>query len=89
VHCQKVIGKTVDEDGREIFPYLDYIMPVNKIRVNHYSVKSRKEFAMRGRRGNAVDGLFRHNEKYFKSHDTNEIFDPIMDRWIKKMKSGG
>ncbi|MDR1826385.1 MAG: glycosyltransferase family 92 protein [Rickettsiales bacterium] len=83
VHVQKVIGKTVDENGRAILPFRDYVLSIERIRVNHYSVKSKEEYkARKARGGNADDGRARWDERHFARHDTNEVYDFIMENWV-------
>jgi len=48
---------------------------VNKLRINHYVVKSHEEyFEKRGRWGAQT----RYDERFFRYHDRNDVFDPIL-----------
>lgn len=50
------------------------------LRINHYAVKSREEFA---RKVQLMDGKRRYEKlNYFAYHDRNEVFDPILWRYL-------
>ncbi len=92
-HIHAVAGFLVDENGRKL-GYIDQTHNPpshNKIRCNHYLTKSYEEYIARGTRLDA-DGVMggtnghRSPEK-FKQNDTNDVFDPIMDSWIPRVKS--
>ncbi|MCL2737444.1 MAG: glycosyltransferase family 92 protein [Alphaproteobacteria bacterium] len=92
VHGQVVFGKIVDTNGESFHNMRHKADPsyMAKIRIHHYAVKSLEEFAKRAGRGDArfgaAKGLRRYSNDYFKSHDRNEVLDPIMDKWIKELK---
>jgi Glycosyltransferase family 92 len=55
---------------------------VNRLRINHYAVRSRREFAEKLTRhsaeDSAADGTSRLQRGYFAYHDRNEVEDPIL-----------
>lgn len=62
------------------FSYYYVIMrPVSAatLRINHYVVKSRQEFAEKQRRHGA-DRADKYSESFFRYHDRNEVWDPIL-----------
>jgi len=58
----------------------------NSLRVDHFVVKSRREFAVKARRGHAGPGLADRNEAFFLSRDCNEILDPMPAEFIERTK---
>jgi hypothetical protein len=56
---------------------------VEKLRINHYPIKSREEFERKAR--------FKQEKKryegvdYFAYHDRNEVFDPILARYLPEL----
>jgi hypothetical protein len=54
-----------------------------KLRINHYPIKSREEFERKAR--------FKQEKKryqgvdYFAYHDRNEVFDPILARYLPEL----
>lgn len=90
LHHGYVSGKTVTEDRNEIISeFMDrkVYRPHDKIRINHYHCKSWEEYQRRRARGDADTGDSEHYDKtQFNQHDLNEVFDPIMDRWIPRLK---
>ena len=58
-------------------------MSVEQLRINHYPIKSREEFERKARfkqekeRYQGVD--------YFAYHDRNEVFDPILARYLPEL----
>lgn len=58
----------------------------SKIRINHYYTKSKEEFLIKIKKGKADD----KSEKKlsdFEAHDKNDIYDNIMDKYIKIMEN--
>ncbi len=55
---------------------------VSRLRINHYAVRSRQEFAEKRARhaasDPAADGTSRLQRGYFAYHDRNEVHDPIL-----------
>lgn len=91
-HVHKVAGFIIDENGKK----LGYIDQTNnppahdKLRCNHYYTKSRDEYIERLNRGSATtedSKTYRGLDK-FEKYDRNEIYDTVMDRFIKKLKHG-
>jgi hypothetical protein len=60
---------------------------VDRLRINHYPIKSREEFLRKARfkrekrRYDAID--------YFAYHDRNEVFDPILQRYLPALRERG
>ncbi len=59
----------------------------NRLRVDHFVVKSRAEFAAKRRRGRAstIDGI--HHDRFFEERDRNEVFDPMPADFIARTKA--
>lgn len=90
VHRHQVIGKTIDENMTEIrVPYTQQEAHVtyNKFRINHYHCKSWQEYQHRSIRGsgNGINGA-QYTRDFFDHHDCNDIYDPIMERWVEPLK---
>ena len=62
----------------------DCSVSVDHLRINHYPVKSREEFLCKAR--------FKQEKKryegvdYFAYHDRNEVFDPILRRYLPELE---
>jgi hypothetical protein len=60
---------------------------VQRIRINHYPVKSREEFRRKAR--------FKREKKrydsidYFAYHDRNDVYDPILQRYLPALRDRG
>ncbi|MBX3024933.1 hypothetical protein KF840_08475 [bacterium] len=53
---------------------------VEQLRINHYPIKSREEFARKSR---MMEGTRRYDSvDYFAYHDRNDVFDPILSRYL-------
>jgi hypothetical protein len=58
---------------------------VEKLRINHYPVKSREEFERKAR--------FKREKKrydsidYFAYHDRNDVLDPILSRYLPALEA--
>lgn len=89
-HQADVAGFTVDENGRHLGRVHQSTNPpsCNIIRCNHYITKSHEEFIARCRKGSGSGGRAYANDKAkrFAEMDTNDVYDPVMDRWIEKLK---
>jgi hypothetical protein len=55
------------------------------IRINHYRVKSREEYAEKIQRHRGFSGVTPLDEKFFKECDRNEVYDDIMDQYVEKL----
>ncbi|MDR2686068.1 MAG: glycosyltransferase family 92 protein [Rickettsiales bacterium] len=91
VHGHVVFGQTIDELGEPMLRMSAKMNPAKKdqIRVHHYAVKSFEEYTLRQTRGSARSGKRkqRYHPEYFNHHDRNEVYDPIMDKWIDQLKN--
>ncbi len=92
-HINDVAGFIIDENGKKLGRINQTYNPpsCNKIRCNHYITKSYEEYKARCMKGDASNGrdsvIKRWSAEKFNRYDTNDIYDPIMDKWIKRMKS--
>lgn len=93
-HMHRVAGFTIDESGTKRGRVNQEAAPTthNWLRCNHYQTKSHDEYIARCNLGDAGSGekvkVFRRDpETNFKLFDHNEVYDPIMDKWIKKLKA--
>ena len=60
------------------------VVSVDELRINHYPVKSREEFLRKSRlkrEKGRYDGV-----DYFAYHDRNEVFDPILARYLPELE---
>jgi hypothetical protein len=58
---------------------------VDRLRINHYPIKSREEF---DRKARMKEGKGRYDSvDYFAYHDRNDVFDPILTRYLPQMES--
>jgi hypothetical protein len=64
---------------------------VNKLRINHYVVKSREEFEDKVQRFSEPvpgAGKYHHIDRnFFPYHDRNEVHDPILHRYLPELKA--
>ena len=80
-----------DENGKKIGRInqtKDRNITTNKIRCNHYVTKSYEEYIARMNKGSATAQIsteYRGIEK-FNMYDKNEVYDDIMDKYIKELK---
>jgi hypothetical protein len=60
----------------------------NRLRLDHFIVKSYSEFETKARRGRAdlLRGIEDRNEAFFTSHDRNEVLDPMPADLIERTK---
>ncbi len=86
VHNCEVLGRTVDENGKDVLPD-GKVTSRRKICIHHYAVKSWEEFLEKSRRGDAYYGAHvQRSKEYFDLMDCNEVFDPVMNRYIPQVK---
>lgn len=89
-HINDVAGFLIDENGKKLGRIDQTYNPpsCNKIRCNHYITKSYEEFKARCNKGSAAGNAAgkKWSEEKFNRFDTNDIYDPIMDKYIKKLK---
>lgn len=92
VHVHDVAGFIIDENGKKLGRIIqeeNRNITTNKIRINHYVTKSFDEYTARMNQGSATNQKsteYRSIEK-FKWYDRNEVYDDIMDKYIKKLKN--
>jgi len=81
-HEHDIAGDNINEYQREISS--------QRIRINHYSCKSWEDYQRKHIRGDGFYGIDfgykKFNKNHFDSINLNDIFDPIMDKYIKKVK---
>ena len=58
---------------------------VGKIRINHYVVKSKEEYALKMKRMSAKPG--KYNETFFRFHDRNEVEDLTLKEKMREISS--
>jgi hypothetical protein len=62
----------------------------NKLRVDHFVVKSRHEFEIKARRGRpdaGRRGVNPRDETFFMSHDSNDVLDPMPEDFVARTKT--
>ena len=92
-HYNYVAGPTIDENGRKLAKVNQEKNPttINKIRCNHYITKSHAEYTARCNLGDAGSGekvktFGRDVETNFRRFDKNDVYDPIMKKYVTKLK---
>lgn len=92
-HYNYVAGPTIDENGRKLAKVNQEKNPttINKIRCNHYITKSHAEYIARCNLGDAGSGekvktFGRDVETNFRRFDKNDVYDPIMKKYVTKLK---
>ena len=58
---------------------------VSRIRINHYVIRSPREFTDKVTRFKGTQFEQKYDERYLKFHDQNQVYDPILSDW----ESGG
>jgi len=91
-HISEVIRRTVDENGNDYCDSYGWAaLTHDRIRINHYYCKSFEEYCRKRARGDARYGKIVENradtEAHFQRYDVNDIFDPIMDAYIARVKA--
>lgn len=93
-HANDVAGFVIDENGKK----LGYVNQTknpptyNKIRINHYVTKSYEEMMARCAKGDACvnnlqDSPKARAQQRFDIHNRNEVYDDIMDKYVKILKT--
>lgn len=63
---------------------------MSRLRINHYAVRSRQEFAEKLARhaasGSTADGTSRLQRGYFAYHDRNDVDDPILVSYAPQVR---
>ena len=92
-HYNYVAGPTIDENGKRIGKLNQEKNPttINKIRCNHYITKSHAEYMARCNLGDAGSGakvktFGRDPETNFRRFNKNDVYDPIMKKYVTKLK---
>lgn len=73
IHFCFVFGRSVDEDGRPQESFTPTKNACERIRINHYAVKSREEYLAKARKGTSVGGEIASD--YFERLDCNDCED--------------
>jgi hypothetical protein len=58
----------------------------NSLRVDHFVVKSRREFEIKAKRGRLNSTAQPRDESFFVSRDCNEVFDPMSADFVERTK---
>ena len=84
----RIKGKAVDADGHRVrVPWRNREPALDKIRINHYAVRSYEEFLEKTRRGRASGPTSGLDDSYFKVFDLNDILDN--GEWRKSTGAAG
>ena len=62
-------------------------MSWNSLRVDHFVLKSRREFETKARRGRADVGTVDRDKVFFASRDRNEVLDPMPADFVDRTKT--
>lgn len=78
----------ISEKGSYIPKSYFYDSACEKLRINHYFSKSEEELISKNKRGWPDRDLYREDEKEIREASVycNEVYDPIMDRYIDAVK---
>jgi len=87
-------GETVDENGKVIKPSqwikgrrLKGNFTIDKIRINHYQIKSWEEYSQKYDRGAAGSGNYKkYTRKTFDEININKVLDHTMDKYVERLK---
>lgn len=81
------LSPTIFEKGGSFEPKTKDVI-YDRVRINHYVVKSRQEHMMnKARKGSAAGSAGRHKgEAYFKAHDLNDVHDDILTHFSEDIK---
>ena len=88
-------GKTVDENGEVIKPSrwikgrrLKGNFTIDKIRINHYQIKSWEEYSQKYNRGAAGSGNYKkYTRKTFDQMNINKASDNTMDNYVERLNA--
>lgn len=91
VHYPKYVKNyyNVNEDGIRLDGWSNECGDTKYLRINHYFTKSKEEWIKRRSIGKAdtKDNNDKRSIEEFIKHDRNEIYDPIMLKYVEKLKS--
>lgn len=78
----------INEDGKRLDGWSNSCGDTKMIRINHYFTKSKEEWIERRSRGKAdtTNDLDKRTLEEFYEHDHNDVYDPIMLRYVEKLK---
>jgi hypothetical protein len=54
---------------------------VSRIRINHYVIRSRESYEGKVRNYSGTQFESKYDEKFFKYHDQNQVYDPVIADW--------
>ena len=57
---------------------------VERLRINHYCVKSQADYLSKGKDPSEE---WRYNRQFFNFHDRNEVMDPILHCYLPDLKT--
>lgn len=79
---------SVNECGQRVDGWSNPCYNTQRIRINHYFTKSKQEWIERRSRGKAdtMDLEDKRTMQEFYQHDHNDIYDPIMLRYVEMLK---
>ena len=87
VHWHLVFGKTINEKGELFYGWKDPEPTAEKIRVNHYIIKSYEEYIDKKTRGDSNYTVNHYDDDWFHQYDINDVNEPhLMQPWIQKIK---
>lgn len=78
----------IDENGKIVLGWYNKITQTKVIRINHYFTKSEEEWIERRKNGKAdtEDDNDKRTMQEFYLHDNNDVFDPIMMKYVEKLR---
>lgn len=85
IHFHSVLGQSVNANFEEVTGPLDERAPIDKIRMNHYVIKSLEEYTNKQKRGRASGSKDDLNMGFFNCHDQNDVTDDYMQKYAKKI----
>lgn len=85
-HWFEVEGGTFDERGRKVASCFTREVSHERVRVNHYTTKSRQEYMLRAARGR-VDKMPEKSEGHFDSLQSFAVEDRKIQKYLPELKS--
>lgn len=79
-------SQSVNEEFKPFVGNASMKNSTKKLRINHYSIKSKEEFIKKKERGDSMGGIEKGND-YFIKMDKNEIKDKCILRFLDRLKN--
>ncbi len=84
-YCQYIEGSAVTENKQPVPDSFSKTVSVKRLRINHYTTRSKEEFDNKTKRGRA-DTAQARNPGLFKAQDRNDIEDLTIQRFLPQLR---